>query len=433
MKRKYFTFCTAFLLILFSSENFLFAQQLVFNTSGSSYLVISNGTSATPAYFVIGNPAINAIMNASSSNRWIISEGDYNFLKWNMGATNNTYVYPFGYSTSAYIPFTYNKTSGNANLAASTYYPTTTPNANLPLATGVTNMNPSGPASDAGNMVVDRWWRLRQENGVTNPVADLTFSYRGSENTIAGISCGTDVLAAQYWGTNWTTPVLGGSTCYTGAGVGTVSASGVNVFTTTSNQPFILVKNTAPLPVTFLNFSAWCNNGKVEIEWSTASEQNSSYFIIEQSADGNNFSAIGTKPAAINSSSVTNYSFTDTEPLLGTAFYRVTEVDMNGEKQSTNIVAVSSCSSDNIFIYSSEGSIYVNITASENGKYQFELYNMLGQSLVKELRGVTKGQNTVKLMPELASGIYFVNVKNMNNPELVSGTITKKVFVKKYE
>jgi len=89
------------------------------------------------------------------------------------------------------------------------------------------------------------------ENGTTAPSANLTFSYRGTENTIAGISCPGDVLVSQYWnGASWIgVPALNpGSSCVT-SGSGSVQANSVSVFTTASSQPFILVKNSNPLSV----------------------------------------------------------------------------------------------------------------------------------------------------------------------------------------
>jgi hypothetical protein len=205
------------------------------------------------------------------------------------------------------------------------------------------------------------------------------------------------------------------------------SANTVTVSSVTAADMFrwwVLVDNQSPLPVEFLSFDASCSSGNVLVKWSTAAEFNSSHFIVERSADGNTFASIGTVPASGNSATVKNYSFTDTDPLGTTAFYRITEVDLNANMQPTNAIAVSPCGEDNIAVFSSGGDIYVNIVASAEGKYQIALHNALGQNIAKELRGVIKGQNTIKLMPELATGVYFVTVKNS------SYTITKKVFVR---
>jgi len=395
-------------------------------------MVMNGGTSATPVYLVVDNSATNAITRTTG---WIISEGQYRYVKWNCGITTGAYVFPFGYSTSNYIPLTFNKTTaGSASVSVSTWASASN---NTPWAgpsdggaiAAVTNMYTSNitPAGDGSvQVVVDRWWDMYTWGAAAT--ANVTFSYRGDENTMQSPD-NTGIVAVQHWngtvwndgksgaqGTNTSTGATGGITAGT---VYTATATGLTEF-----SPYILGSLTAPLPVEFLSFDALCSNGNVLLKWSTASEFNSSHFIAERSADGNNFSSIGTVPASGNSSTVKNYSFTDNDPLPGAAFYRITEVDLNGNTQSTNPAVVASCSGDNIFVYSSDGGIYVNILASAEGKYRIELYNVLGQSIAKELRGVKKGDNIIKLLPEPASGMYFVTVKNHSN------TITKKVFIR---
>ena len=154
-------FLFSFFLSIFSfSQN----NALVLN---GAYVKLNGGTSATPVYLVVNQPNVLGITRTSGH---IISESEYNFVKWNEGSATGSYVYPFGYSTTDYLPFTFNKTAGDANLAVSSY--ATAASDNLPLANTIANMNPSGPVSDASDMVVDRWWRLQVENGVSAPAAD---------------------------------------------------------------------------------------------------------------------------------------------------------------------------------------------------------------------------------------------------------------------
>src|ERR1035437_7004505 len=263
--------------------SFFFCSLCFLSFSQNNALVL-NG-----AYIMLNGGTVGIVRNSGH----IISEGDYNFVKWDMGAAAGSYQYPFGYSTTDYLPFTFNKTGGNANLAMSTYYPTGGTN-NTPLANTVTNMNPSGPVSDASNMVVDRWWRMQVENGTIAPTANLTFSYRGSENTIAGISCPTDIITAEYWnGSMWVGPgMLPGTGC-TSAGTGTTQANGVSVFTTNSSQPFVLTKKTNILPIEIIKFSSICDDGQVIVQWTTASEQNNDFFTVERSPDAVKYISIG--------------------------------------------------------------------------------------------------------------------------------------------
>ena len=83
----------------------------------------------------------------------------------------------------------------------------------------------------------------------------------------------------------------------------------------------------ATVPVKFINFTATELNNSIQLRWQTATEQNSSYYDIERSNDGKQFTAIGTLTAAGNSQTVKSYSFTDAAPLNGINFYRLKQVD----------------------------------------------------------------------------------------------------------
>jgi Concanavalin A-like lectin/glucanases superfamily len=106
---------------------------------------------------------------------------------------------------------------------------------------------------------------------------------------------------------------------------------------TTAN--FVTGASITPLPVNFTSFSA-TNTGKVALLlWQTAQEQNSRDFTIERSPNGsyNSWTAIGTLPAAGNSSVALNYSFRDVSPLSGINYYRLTETDLDGHSMFSPI------------------------------------------------------------------------------------------------
>jgi hypothetical protein len=93
------------------------------------------------------------------------------------------------------------------------------------------------------------------------------------------------------------------------------------------------------LPVTLLNFTSTLINKTVKLLWQTAMEINSSYFLIERSADGLNFSTIGTITAADVNNNIKQYSFLDDGP-LAVNYYRLKEVDLNGKYAYSNILSV---------------------------------------------------------------------------------------------
>ena len=93
----------------------------------------------------------------------------------------------------------------------------------------------------------------------------------------------------------------------------------------------VLVGTCAPLPVELILFTA-TNTAQqgVALHWVTASEKNSHSFVVERSADGKIFHRIGTLAAAGSTQARTTYDLTDEQPLSGTSYYRLRQVDLDG-------------------------------------------------------------------------------------------------------
>ena len=113
-------------------------------------------------------------------------------------------------------------------------------------------------------------------------------------------------------------------------------------------KDWILVDNSTPLPVTLLNFEVDCENGFTVLNWSTASEINNDYFVIEKSTDAINFFPIATVQGNGNSNTVLSYTYTDETPNYATTYYRLKQVDFDGKFEYFNVV-VSTCTTDENF------------------------------------------------------------------------------------
>lgn len=108
------------------------------------------------------------------------------------------------------------------------------------------------------------------------------------------------------------------------------SSSGAN-----PDGPFPVFENSSALPVELLSFTGDCKT----LSWSTASELNNSHFNIERSYNGEDWEVINVVPGAGNSSN-TNYYYSDIYPSKAKQYYRLTQVDYNGETSSSNPIVV---------------------------------------------------------------------------------------------
>jgi hypothetical protein len=85
------------------------------------------------------------------------------------------------------------------------------------------------------------------------------------------------------------------------------------------------------LPVELLYFEGSPYPSFNSLKWSTASEHNSDYFDIERSIDGEIWKVVGNKLASGNSTVVINYSYLDSFDDLVIHYYRLKQVDYDGQ------------------------------------------------------------------------------------------------------
>jgi len=96
----------------------------------------------------------------------------------------------------------------------------------------------------------------------------------------------------------------------------------------------VVVNKLGPtLPVVWGEFNALAkNNNRVNLNWSTLQENNVSHYTVEYSANGRDYTSIGTVAAAGNTTNVTNYSFVHNTPdVQKTNYYRIRQSDLDGK------------------------------------------------------------------------------------------------------
>ena len=94
------------------------------------------------------------------------------------------------------------------------------------------------------------------------------------------------------------------------------------------------------LPVTLLDFEAKNKSDYVELKWSTATEENNDYFVIQKSDDAEDFTTITTIKGAGNSNIKQNYLYNDLTILNKITYYKLLQVDYNGQVTNLKTVAV---------------------------------------------------------------------------------------------
>ena len=169
------------------------------------------------------------------------------------------------------------------------------------------------------------------------------------------------------------------------------------------------------LPVQFGYFRASQNNGINLLQWSTASEQNSDYFSVERSADGNHFTTIGKTAAAGFSNGTIEYSFSDNQALKANNYYRLRQVDKDGKFIYSKTVLVRNGGKINgalVFPNPVQANIAVALDNDSRGNGKITVYDVAGHSVKQEtIAKNANALNTVVNLSTLTPGLYMVEVK----------------------
>ena len=104
----------------------------------------------------------------------------------------------------------------------------------------------------------------------------------------------------------------------------------------------IVEVTTSPTPVELSHFSGYVNENETVLEWTTATESNNYGFEIQRSEGINsNFEKIGFVEGNATTSIPNQYCFVDLNPMAGKFYYRLKQIDFNGEYSFSEIIQVS--------------------------------------------------------------------------------------------
>lgn len=179
----------------------------------------------------------------------------------------------------------------------------------------------------------------------------------------------------------------------------------------TNGKYFTLMNSNAALPVELLSFDVEPEGCFAHLTWTTGSELNNDYFIVQYSYDALNWQEIDKVHGAGNSDEVIDYSFYDFNCFHnGKVYYRLVQVDFDGTETNSNIQSITIDQPYSVRVYPNPttGIITVNLDA--------DLSSDPGVLIVRSIDGravytseLGNGVNTIDLSG-LASDTYIFKV-----------------------
>lgn len=238
------------------------------------------------------------------------------------------------------------------------------------------------------------------------PTVNYTFELGGfasvtAPNILKGVTVGMDMMTVNYGGKK--------DTVY------------VEVL-----PPIDRTVTTGTIPVTFSDIFAQYRNSRIEVSWSTETEINNKGFEVQRSSDGNNFTTFASVPGKLFSTNTSWYSAFDYGYNTGRNYYRIKQVDLDGNFKYSRVVMVLIKDKAPVLLYPNPARTEVNISigAQVNAK-SIRVVNTVGQTVLT--RTITGNRQTINIsISQLQSGVYFTELLGDDNKRLWGGVFVKE-------
>ncbi len=230
-------------------------------------------------------------------------------------------------------------------------------------------------------------------------------------------------------GTDWiikdTTTLALGPNAY----VGIAYTRNSNTALDTVQVSNVALRISGALDANLVNFTGKnLENKSALLSWITTAEINNDHFEIQRSGTNTDFKTIGTVKGNGTTSKMHNYKFTDYSPQDGDNYYRLKQVDINGNASYSPIVLVR-FNFEKFAIYPNPAhdKIYIsnNANFSKNKNVYVQLMEYSGKVLYKQ-EFKTNGLNilTFNIPERVLNGMYVLVVTNADGRRQ-----SKKIFI----
>lgn len=156
------------------------------------------------------------------------------------------------------------------------------------------------------------------------------------------------------------------------------------------------------LPLEWQSFTAVPAGKQVQLDWATNEERGTSHFLIERSANLVNWSPIGRKVAR-NEAFNQDYQAVDQDPLPGTSYYRLQQVDLDGVFTYSPIATVSFDAAADFRVFPNPAGDWIRVQ-SNNIKALYTIESIDGR-VIRQAAPANDGRLS---LAGLLPGVYLI-------------------------
>lgn len=150
------------------------------------------------------------------------------------------------------------------------------------------------------------------------------------------------------------------------------------------------VSRNITLPVELYGFSGKIETNKTtHLTWNTASELNNDFFEIKRSYDAIEWETIGKVKGNGTTNVTSTYNFIDENPMFGTSYYLLKQVDFNKQFNNSPIVVVKMDTSliqknENVYVYPNpaKNEVFIKIENKTIDMNEAQVYNPFGHNII---------------------------------------------------
>jgi len=188
-----------------------------------------------------------------------------------------------------------------------------------------------------------------------------------------------------------------------------IIAAGNLIVDTFTSCAVVRYKNENVLSVSLLSFTAHKNFNSVILNWQTTNEGNNNYFVLQKvDANNNYWNILATIPAKESSYQKQSYSFEDMHPSEDINYYRLKQIDNNGQTTYSKIVSVDFEKGNIITIFPNPVSNILNIKGLGAAQSNtLIITDQKGNTIEKLIVNSASYSLDIK---DLSKGFYFIKV-----------------------
>jgi hypothetical protein len=164
-----------------------------------------------------------------------------------------------------------------------------------------------------------------------------------------------------------------------------------------------------PLPIQLIFFEAYLQDGVVKLNWSTESETDNNYFIVQRTADGDTWEDIHRVEGRGTTTQKQDYDAADSQPSENTMYYRLKQVDFDGRFTYSHTVSVGAEVRERLRLYPTLSRASFTLIAPALIAGEVSIHDVRGRE-VTEIVGLTqesagKVRGDVSRLPR---GVYIL-------------------------